>query len=393
MTADEQDALARVALARVTEPGSWPVHRAVAQAGAACVWEALRGGRPCPPLSTALVAAAGARADGYDPRDDLARLHGSGGRLVVPGDAEWPDERLHWDGGLDDAPPLALCLRGPDSLAASVERSVAVVGARAETDYGDHVAGELSRGLAERGVAVVSGGAYGIDAAAHRGALAAVPESAPTVAVLACGVDVAYPRGNARLLARIAQEGLLVSELPPGSAPTRARFLVRNRLIAALSLGTVVVEAARRSGSLATADRAGSLSRQVMAVPGPVTSAMSTGCHDLLRNGAMCVTRPAEVLEQVGGLGVDAAEPLRGPTTVRDGLSDTVRRVLDAVPVRGGAGEAVLARDAGVSTLVVQQVLPPLLTHGLVQRTSQGWRLTPLGAGRPAREQRERRPE
>ena len=210
---------------------------------------------------------------------------------------------------------------------------------------------------------------------------------APTVAVLACGVDVAYPRGNDRLLARLAEQGLVVSELPPGSTPTRGRFLVRNRLIAALTLGTVVVEAARRSGSLATADRARALSRHVMAVPGPVTSALSAGCHALLRNGGSCVTSPAEVLELVGVLGADAAPDLRGPTTLRDELSETVRRVLDAVPVRGGAGEAVLARDAGVSTLVVQQVLPPLLVHGLVERTPQGWRLTALGASdqpRPA---------
>ena len=203
--------------------------------------------------------------------------------------------------------------------------------------------------------------------------------------MLACGVDVAYPRGNDRLLARTAERGLVVSELPPGSTPTRARFLVRNRLIAALTLGTVVVEAAARSGSLATADRARELGRHLMAVPGPVTSALSAGCHALLRDGATCVTRAEEVLDLVGVLGADAATPVRGPASARDDLSETVRRVLEAVPVRGGAGEAALARDAGVSTLVVQQVLPPLLVHGLVERTSLGWRLTALGAGRPAR--------
>lgn len=391
MSAADDDVLARLALARVTEPGSRPVHRAVAHAGAADVWAALRSGRPCLPLTPEQRAAAHARAEGYDPADDLVRLGQAGGRLVVPGQPEWPGDRLDWSDALADAPPLALSVRGPHLLSEVVARSVAVVGARAATAYGDHVAGELSCGLAERGVAVVSGGAYGIDAAAHRGALAAGPDAAPTLAVLACGVDVAYPRGNARLLGRIADEGLVVSELAPGSAPTRARFLVRNRLIAALTLGTVVVEAARRSGSLATADRARSLSRHVMAVPGPVTSAMSAGCHDLLRADGVCVTRPGEVLELVGAFGTDAAEPLRGPATVRDGLSDTVRRVLDAVPARGGAGEAALARDAGVSTLVVQQVLPPLLTHGLVQRSPDGWRLTALGAGRPAPVRRDRR--
>jgi DNA processing protein len=381
--ADRELVLSLLALARVTEPGSRPVFREVAALGAPAVWQALRRGRPCGSLSPALRAAAAARAEGYDPADDLARLQDAGGRLVAPGGPEWPGDRLAWpDGTLQDAPPLALCVRGPHPLAAVVARSVAVVGARAATAYGSSVAGELACGLAERGTAVVSGGAYGIDAAAHRGALSA--QGAPTVAVLGCGVDVAYPRGNDRLLARIAEQGLIVSELAPGSAPTRARFLVRNRLIAALTLGTVVVEAARRSGSLATADRARALSRHVMAVPGPVTSALSEGCHQLLRDDGVCVTGAADVLDLTGVLGSEASEPLRGPATLRDGLSETVRRVLDAVPVRGGAGEAVLARDAGVSTLVVQQVLPPLLAHGLVERCAQGWRLSPLGAGRPA---------
>ncbi len=168
--------------------------------------------------------------------------------------------------------------------------TVAVVGARAATAYGAYVAGDLSTALSDRGVAVISGGAYGIDAAAHRGALAST--RTPTIAVLACGVDVAYPRGHDRLLRQIASTGLVVSELPPGSSPTRGRFLVRNRLIAALSLGTVVVEAALRSGSLATLERARLLSRHPMVVPGPVTSAMSAGCHAQLRHDppAVCVT-------------------------------------------------------------------------------------------------------
>jgi DNA processing protein len=385
MTAvSDDDRLARLALTRVTEPGSRPVHRAVVEIGAPALWAALRTGRPCPALSPDARAAAAARAEGYEPAADRQRLLDLGGRLLVPGDDEWPHDRLDWpDGALQDAAPLALCVRGPHRLAAVTARSVAVVGARAATAYGVHVAGELARGLADRGVTVVSGGAYGIDAAAHVGALAA--ESAPTLAVLGCGVDIAYPRGNDRLLARLVESGLVVSELPPGSTPTRGRFLVRNRLIAALTLGTVVVEAARRSGSLATADRARSLSRHVMAVPGPVTSGLSAGCHVLLQQDAACVTSAADVLELVGVLGADAAATVAGPTSLRDGLSDTVRRVLDAVPVRGGAGEAALARDAGVSTLVVQQVLPPLLVHGLVERTSMGWRLTALGAGRPSR--------
>jgi DNA processing protein len=160
---------------------------------------------------------------------------------------------------------------------------------------------------------------------------------------------------------------------------------VRNRLIAALSMGTVVVEAALRSGSLTTARQARDLGRYLMAVPGPVTSVMSTGCHKLLRNGAQCVTSAAEVLDVVGALILDAAPEQRGPTTPRDTLPDLLRRVLDAVPVRKWAGPASIAKTAGVATLTVQQVLPPLQVAGLVEQSLSGWRLTPLGAGRPSR--------
>ena len=375
------DRVARAGLSRITEPGDPAVAHAVGAMGAVEVWERLSRGVPVPRVSAPVLAGISARAESYDPAAQLAAAAGAGIRLVCPEDTEWPQDRLAWQqDGLLDPPPLALWILGRPALDDVVRRSVAIVGARAASSYGTHVATELAMGLSQRGAAVISGGAYGIDAAAHRGALAA--QEAPTLAVLACGVDVAYPRGNDRLLRQIAERGLLVSELPPGSHPTRRRFLIRNRLIAALSLGTVVVEAAARSGSLATLERARLLGRHVMAVPGPVTSAMSTGCHLEIRNGAVCVTRPAEVLELVGEMGTDAADPLRGPVDVRDGLSDVVRRVLDAVPVRQAMGVAELAREAGVSPLVVQQVLPPLEAHGLVQRTESGWRLTSLGQGR-----------
>jgi DNA processing protein len=376
-----RERVARAALSRVTEPGDAAVHRAIEAHGPVGVWDALRRGLLLPEVPEGVLPGLLARAEGHDPRADLVAAEQVGARLVCPGDAEWPEHRLSWPpGGLLDPPPLALWVRGRWPLAEAAERSVAVVGARAASSYGTHVAGELALGLAQAGATVVSGGAYGIDAAAHRGAL--VAGAAPTVAVLACGVDVSYPRGNDRLLRDVGEQGLVVSELPPGSHPTRRRFLVRNRLIAALSLGTVVVEAAVRSGSLATLERARLLGRHVMAVPGPVTSGMSSGCHRELRNGAVCVTRAAEVLDLVGRLGEDAAEDARGPVAIRDTLPEAVRRVLDAVPVRRGVGVAALAREAGVSALVVQQVLPPLQAHGLVQRTDDGWRLTALGAGR-----------
>jgi DNA processing protein len=163
------------------------------------------------------------------------------------------------------------------------------------------------------------------------------------------------------------------------------RFLVRNRLIAALSVGTVVVEAAVRSGSLTTARQAGELGRHLMAVPGPVTSEMSTGCHQLLRNGAVCVTSAADVLDLVGAFGEDASPEQRAAESPRDALPEPLRQVLEAVPVRKWAGPASIAKTAGVATQVVQRVLPPLQVAGLVEESLAGWRLTPLGAGRPAR--------
>jgi DNA processing protein len=313
----------------------------------------------------------------------VRRLEAARARLIVPGDDEWPADRLDWDHSQRAAPPLALFVRGAGDLAAMVEQSVAVVGARACTVYGTHVAGDLGLGLADRGWTLVSGGAYGIDGAAHRGALDST--GGGTLAVLACSVDVAYPRGHSGLLRQITDEGLLLSEHPPGCAPTRVRFLVRNRLIAALSVGTVVVEAAVRSGSLTTARQAGELGRHLMAVPGPVTSEMSTGCHQLLRGGAVCVTSAADVLDCVGALSEDAAPEQRGEDSPRDALPEVLRQVLDAVPVRKWAGPASIAKTAGVTTQVVQRGLPPLQVAGLVEESLAGWRLTPLGAGRPAR--------
>lgn len=380
---DDAERLARAALARVFEPGRREVFRLVEQHGAQAVWAAVRGHGPAFSADEKLVAGARHRAVGYDPRRDLDALAAVGARLVCPGDQEWPAERLAWpDTLLEHPPPLALHVRGRGRLAEVVRRSVAVVGARAASAYGVTVARELAFALTEREWSVISGAASGVDGAAHEGALAS--GRAPTVAVLACGVDRPYPANHDRLLGRIRERGLVVSEVPVGSAPTRSRFLVRNRLIAALSLGTVVVEAASRSGSLATVDRATSLGRSTMAVPGPVTSTTSTGTNQLLRMGVTCVTGAADVLAHVGPMDAAAEpEPAR-ERRVRDDLPEAVRQVLDAVPVRHGAGPASIARAAGVSPLVVQQVLPPLVLHGLVEQTPVGFRLTPLGAGRSA---------
>ena len=194
-------------------------------------------------------------------------------------------------------------------LAPLVERSVAVVGSRASTPYGDSVGAELAADLGEADYTVVSGGAFGIDAAAHRGSLAS---RSPTLAILAGGLDQPYPAGHGSLFERIAERGVLVSELPPGQHPTRTRFLSRNRLIAALTPGTVMVEAAARSGARNTVTWASALHRVVMAVPGPVTSANSVTPHRLIRESeAVLVTRAAEVLELLSPLGRVVPRPGR----------------------------------------------------------------------------------
>ena len=375
---------ARAWLSRAFEPGSVAVWRFVERHGPVAAKAALRSGTAPPEVQ----ALAGQRVGEDVSDEDLRRAERCGARLVVPEDDEWPALPLHCltvataaagsgrqpDRTLSLVPPLALWVRGGRSLADLVDRSVALVGSRASTAYGEHVAAEFAHGLGERGWTTVSGGAFGIDAAAHRGALAA---GAPTVAVLACGVDRAYPSAHSALFSRVLDDGLLVSEWPPGCAPLRHRFLVRNRLIAALTRGTVVVEAAARSGAQATANRAAALGKVVMAVPGPVTSAMSVGCHELLRDperGAVLVTTASEVVELVGALGADLAEPEQRPATPRDTLSDIARRVLDACPVRTGAPPERLAAVAGCAVVDVLRVLPALELADLVEWTGTGWR-------------------
>ena len=289
--------------------------------------------------------------------------------MICPGDPEWPSQL----DALADTAPYALWLRGPADLRYGCLRSVAVVGARAATTYGIRIAAELGAELADRRCTVVSGGALGIDAAAHRGALAA---DGTTVAVLAGGVDHAYPPRNDGLFAEIAQRALLVSEWPPGSTPTRLRFLVRNRVIAALTKGTVVIEADVRSGALNTAKYARELNRPVMAVPGPIGSVVSRGCHKWLREGmATCVSSAAEVMDTVGHIGDDLAPEQRGPVLPRDELEPVTRLVLEAVPARSSAGPAQIAVRAGVDLGTVRSRLGLLSAAGFVERCGQGWRL------------------
>ncbi len=310
-----------------------------------------------------------ARLGEVPPERTLDAWRQDGIRLVIPGDAEWPGQL----DVLGDARPWGLWVRGNTDLRYACLRSVSVVGTRAATAYGAHVCTELAISLAERGWTVVSGGAYGIDGCAHRGALAA---HGTTIAILACGVDCAYPPGHTELFREVREHGATVSEWPPGRMPTRHGFLVRNRVIAALSRGTVVVEAALRSGALNTARHACDQGRPLMAVPGPVTSAQSAGCHEAIREwGAVCVTGARDVVEMLSFAGDGPAQQPRGPVLPRDLLDKVTSRVLEAVPARAGRGPARIAATAGVDFDTVMSCLGALAAAGFVERCDRGWRL------------------
>ncbi len=391
MSPDRQ-ALARAALTYLAEPGDPALGALLEVCEPGEVLAAIRAGTlpetgagcdDSPARRRALAAALGRwriRLPWLPDDAGLTDARRDGIRLVCPADPQWP-------GRLDElgsARPYALWLRGQADLREACQRSVSIVGSRAATGYGAHVAGEIAADLGERGWAVVSGGAYGIDAAAHRGALAT---GAVTIAVLACGVDYPYPAGHANLFADIAAQGLVISEWPPGRQPARLRFLVRNRTIAALTRGTVIVEAGERSGALNTARHAAQLGKPLMAVPGPVTSAQSAGPHRIIREwGATCVTRADDIIEMLSPLGtsetlpVGAAPPARKPTGAgaapcRDELDTDTARVLDALPARGAAGTSTIAAEAGVDLDTVLRCLGLLAGSGFIERCDRGWRL------------------
>lgn len=366
--------LARAYLLRVAEPPAPRLSRFVAERGPVVAAEQVM-------AATApgeVLDETSARRDLRLAEHDLAAAESVGARLLIPEDADWPAwpftaldvaraRGVPWAGQ-----PIALWVRGSASLAEVAERAVAVVGARSATAYGEHVAAEFGHGLAGAGVTVVSGAAYGIDGAAHRGALTA---AGPTVAVLGCGVDIPYPAGHSALLGRIADSGAVLSEYPPGTPPARHRFLVRNRLIAALGAGTVVVEAGRRSGARNTAATAVALGRLVMAVPGPISSGMSVGCHDLLRSGEAClVASVSDVVESVGRIGTDLAPPEPGEVRPTDGLDERALRVHEALSVRTARSAQEVAVGSGVPLDHVRAVLPALELTGHANRCETGWR-------------------
>ncbi|GMM94836.1 MULTISPECIES: DNA-processing protein DprA [Microbacterium] len=361
---------ARVAWSHVAEPGDADAGALIGALGPAVALDTVASSVPTPVGELDGLAARHAwarwrpRLDGDAVFRSLRAAHRIGAMLITPAASDWP-ESLN---DLGAHAPVAVWVRG--TVDAWRSTAVAIVGARAATSYGEHVAADLAAGIGAYGGAVVSGAAYGVDGAAHRAALAV---GSPTVAFLAGGVDRAYPRGNSALIERIAEVGALVSELPPGAAPTKWRFLQRNRLIAALGAATVVVEAGWRSGSLNTAGHAVSLGRPLGAVPGPVTSAASAGCHRLLREyDAVAVTGADDAWELVGRL--DAREVERADGAMGGPRTDAATRVVDALSTRAGRSTDEAARGAGLSVAETGSLLGLLELEGRVRRDDRGWR-------------------
>ena len=279
----------RLALFNAIEAGNTYWARQVNEFGIAMVYEHLALGVYDARKYGAITQSISA----FNADESLAAIAQSGGVFITPEDLSWPTRVNQLA-----IPPLGLIVKGDISILNNP--SLAIVGTRNPTPYGVRLAGDFAAGFVDREWDIISGGAYGIDTAAHRGALVA---EGRTIAVIASGIDVQYPAGNARLFDEICENGAIISEVMPGVTAMPHRFLIRNRLIAALSLSTLVVEAAFRSGSLRTARDAAELMRPVMAIPGPISSPSSEGCHRLIgERAAELVTSVADAMELISAL-------------------------------------------------------------------------------------------
>lgn len=347
---------ARMLLCHVAGAGDARVGKAVREKGAMRVIHEVLCGIANIPHSKAVVARlleVGSSVSALV-ADDERRAEHVGARFVIPGDLEWPGQLED----LGDRMPIGLWVRGEANLRLLALRSVAMVGARAATSYGETVARSISGELTARGWLVTSGGAFGIDAAAHRGALGA---GGATVCVLAGGVDVAYPRSHEAMLGSIAREGLIISETPLGGAAQRQRFLTRNRVIASLTRATIVVEAALRSGSRTTAREAGELLRPVMAFPGPVTSPMSAGCHRLIRDRqAVCVTDVEEIEQMLTSF----AEMDEAAQWSDESSSNDDALITHAGRKQGNRGDVLSARTRSTAMTPRDERVLSALSHG-----------------------------
>ncbi|MBF6165640.1 DNA-protecting protein DprA [Streptomyces gardneri] len=365
--------LAWVYLSRVVQGPCAPLSALIESVG---VVEAARAVRECA-LPEALRGPTAQRRHSDVAERDIETIERIGGRVVTPDDPEWPAWRMLGLAQLepgrdrDGAVPLVLWVRGPRSLLEASERAVAVVGARCSTGYGNRVTGEIAGDLAAQGWTIVSGAAFGVDGMAHRAALAV---HGLTIAVLACGIDRPYPVQHERLLVDIAESGLVVSEYPPGVTAQKYRFLARNRLIAALADGVLVVEAGLRSGARNTVKWARRMGRPALAVPGPVTSAASVGCHRMIRDGeALLVTRAEEVVDEAGPLrlSLPAAAAAADPESR---LTGDEALIFAALPRVGSRLPLELSRQCALPLPVVCAVLSALELADLVVGDESGWR-------------------
>ncbi len=377
----DTDQLARMLLLRVGEPGDCTLHELVARHGAVEVAEGIVRGTSGLRAGVTMRARLpqGATTIEQAVSADLQAAERTGARLIIPGDRQWPGQLAD----LGARAPLGLWVLGSASPRLLALRSVSIVGARSATAYGEALARTVAATLADRGWLVVSGGAFGIDAAAHRGALDAGGASA---CVLAGGVDIAYPRSHEALFSRMIADGVLLSETAMGGAALRQRFLARNRLIAALTRGTVVIEAALRSGSRTTAREAANMLRPVMAFPGPVTSAMSAGCHELLRDGQAILVTCAEEIEQMlrgltepesvpaGAGAADSGSEGHDPDRSVGDRGSAEQRVLAALSATRGVALDRIAGQTGLAPTDILIVLGVLEAQGLATRTDRGWR-------------------
>lgn len=365
MSVDERTAA--MGLCALQSFGSPKVAELVAEHGASEVW-------------SHLVAGGNTRWHRLAATIDLDQLVAAtkacDARFLVPDDAEWPTQladlefaKVGSQGGI----PFGLWARGALDLT-GLEGAVAIVGSRASSHYGESIAAEFAAGVGYDGRIVISGMAYGIDAASHKGALAA---RCPTIALLACGVDLSYPVAHTRLLEQVRISGAVISEVPPGARPQKAGFLARNRLIAALSDAVVVVEASTRSGARNTATWALAMNRVLAAVPGPVTSAMSQTPHRLIRDGAATLVGTAgELLELLGPLQVDQAELVVGDQKPIDRLPEPLRAIREAMQVNELVSAESIALRTGLTIFECLAAVQELTEGGwLVEGPAQRWSL------------------
>jgi len=354
MASQLTDRQARLIISIAGEPGDERVGQAVAEYGAAQAVERWQSGHGADAmckavdrvLSSSLIEQA------------VKSLNSVRGRFITPADDEWPESL----DDLDTAGPIGLWCTGNGTLSEITNRSLAVVGARSATAYGERIAHEIGVQAAKENVGVISGAAYGIDAAAHRGSLVG---KGKTVAVLACGVDVAYPVSHRGLLSNITDSGVVISEAPPGAKPHKHRFLIRNRLIAALSQSTVVVEAALRSGSLSTSNWAHVLNRQIWGIPGPITSATSAGVHAAIRDNMMKIATSTD----------DIFQDFKFPApSIQLGLLDgAIVGLLSEAP--RSTHELAMHFGSEVDFHDLQATLSLLEIRKLVTLSNQGWKL------------------